>query len=182
MIRINLLPYVEKKKKEDTKAELFVFAGVILIFLVLLGSLAAYMMIGIGGLESDIEKNEQQLAVLNKVVGEVETFKADKLLMEKKLSIIQKLEENRLYPVRMLDQFTSLVPVKDVWFEKIAEAGTELTIEGMARDSIAVARFMKSLETASFIKSVDLIFSKQKDLSGHKLQQFTLKCITRRSM
>jgi hypothetical protein len=33
MIRINLLPYVEKKKKEDTKAELFVFAGVIFCFL-----------------------------------------------------------------------------------------------------------------------------------------------------
>jgi hypothetical protein len=52
----------------------------------------------------------------------------------------------------------------------------------MAVDSIAVARFMKSLETASFIKSVDLISSRQKDLSGRKLQQFTLKCITRRSM
>jgi Tfp pilus assembly protein PilN len=44
--------------------------------------------------------------------------------MEKKLSIIQRLEENRLYPVRMLDQFTSLVPVKEIWLEKIAEAGT----------------------------------------------------------
>ncbi|PKN35437.1 MAG: hypothetical protein CVU61_03990 [Deltaproteobacteria bacterium HGW-Deltaproteobacteria-19] len=182
MIRINLLPYVEKKKKEDTKAELFVFAGVILLFLVLLGSVAAYMIVTIGGLETDIEKSEQRLVVLNKVVGEVETFKADKMQMEKKLSIIQRLEENRLYPVRMLDQFTSLVPVKDIWLEKIAEAGTELTVEGMARDSIAVARFMKSLETASFIKSVDLVSSKQKDLSGHKLQQFTLKCITRRSM
>lgn len=182
MIRINLLPYVEKKKKEDTKAELFVFAGVILLFLVLLGSVAAYMIMTTSGLESDIAENEQRLAVLNKIVGEVETFKADKLLMEKKLSIIQRLEENRLYPVRMLDQFTSLVPVKEIWLEKIAEAGTNLTIEGMAMDSIAVARFMKSLETASFIKSVDLISSRQKDLSGRKLQQFTLKCITRRSM
>ncbi|NPU86065.1 MAG: hypothetical protein HPY65_16430 [Syntrophaceae bacterium] len=182
MIRINLLPYVEKKKKEDTKAELFIFAGVLLIFLVILGSLAAYMSIGISGLETDIAKNEQRLAVLNKIVGEVEMFKADKMQMEKKLSIIQRLEENRLYPVRMLDQFTSLVPVRDIWLDKIAEKGTELTIDGMARDSIAVARFMKSLETASFIKSVDLVFSKKKDLSGHILQQFTLKCMTRRSL
>jgi len=182
MIRINLLPYVEKRKKEGMKAELFVFAGVLILFLVVLGSVAAFMTVRISNLETDIQNNEQRLVVLNKLVGEVESFKADKQQMEKKLSIIQKLEENRLYPVRMLDQFTSLVPVKDIWLEKISEAGADLTVEGMARDSIAVARFMKSLETASFIKSVDLVASRQKDLSGHKLQQFTLKCISRRSM
>jgi type IV pilus assembly protein PilN len=181
MIRINLLPYVEAKKKEGVKAELFVYAGVLVLFLVVLGSVAAFMTFRIGGLETDIQNGEQRLAILNKVVGEVESFKADKIMMEKKLSIIQKLEENRLYPVRMLDQFTTLVPVKDIWLDKVSEAGTELTVEGMARDSIAVARFMKSLETASFIKSVDLVASRRKEVSGHKLQQFTLKCITRRS-
>jgi type IV pilus assembly protein PilN len=181
MIRINLLPYVETKKKEGKKAELFVYAGVLLLFLIVLGSVAVFMAASISGLETDIQNNEQRLVALNKIVGEVESFKTDKKQMEKKLSIIQKLEENRLYPVRMLDQFTSLVPVKDIWLEKVSEVGMELTVEGMGRDSIAVARFMKSLETASFIKSVDLVASKQKEISGHKLQQFTLKCITRRS-
>jgi len=181
MIRINLLPYVEKQKKEGMKAELFVYAGALILFLIILGSVTVFMSVRISGLETDIQSNEQRLVALNKIVGEVEAFKADKIQMEQKLSIIQKLEENRLYPVRMLDQFTSLVPVKDIWLVKIAETGSEMTIEGMARDSIAVARFMKSLETASFIRSVDLIASRQKELSGHKLQQFTLKCITRRS-
>jgi type IV pilus assembly protein PilN len=56
-----------------------------------------------------------------------------------------------------------------------------LNIEGIGRDNITVALFMKSLELSKYIQSVDLISSKQVDIAGSKLQQFTLSCVKKRS-
>jgi len=70
-----------------------------------------------------------------------------------------------------------LVPVKDLWLERISETGNKLQIEGVARNNIAVARFMKNLEKSAYIEAVDLVFSKQLIMSDYKLQQFTLSCL-----
>jgi len=163
MIRINLLPS---------------FA----LFFILLAAVFFYMTMSISNLEAEIKNSEAKLATLSRIIGEIEVVKADKQIIEKKLEIIKSLEENRLYPVQMLDQFASIVPSKDIWLDKMTESGTNLNIEGMGRDSIAVARFMKILEMASFIQSVDLIASKEKEIAGVKLQQFTLKCVTKRKI
>jgi type IV pilus assembly protein PilN len=182
MIRINLLPYIEKKKKETRTSQLIIVGASFALFFILIAAIIFYMTMSISSLEAEIKNSESRLATLTKIIGEIEIVKADKQIIEKKLEIIKSLEENRLYPVQMLDQFASIVPSKDIWLDKITETGTDLRIEGMGRDSIAVARFMKILEMASFIKSVDLIASKEKEIAGVKLQQFTLKCATKRKI
>ena len=52
----------------------------------------------------------------------------------------------------------------------------------MARDSLTVAGFMKSLEKAGFIQSVELVVSREKEAGGLKLQQFTVNCVIKREM
>jgi type IV pilus assembly protein PilN len=182
MIRINLLPYIEKKKKETRTSQIIIFGASFALFFILLAAVFFYMTMSISNLEAEIKNSEAKLATLSRIIGEIEVVKADKQIIEKKLEIIKSLEENRLYPVQMLDQFASIVPSKDIWLDKMTESGTNLNIEGMGRDSIAVARFMKILEMASFIQSVDLIASKEKEIAGVKLQQFTLKCVTKRKI
>jgi type IV pilus assembly protein PilN len=80
----------------------------------------------------------------------------------------------------MLDELNLLVPARDVWLEKINQTGNELRIEGVARNNDVVARFMKSLEAARFIQTVDLMGTKEKEVSGSKLQQFILMCVTKK--
>jgi type IV pilus assembly protein PilN len=110
----------------------------------------------------------------------MERFKRDKKEVEQKLSVIKSLEGNRLMPVQMLDELHLLVPVKDMWLEKLSQTGGDLRIEGMARNNDVVARFMKSLEGASFIQTVDLLGTMEKEVSGVKLQQFTLACVLKK--
>ncbi|MDI6775639.1 MAG: PilN domain-containing protein [Syntrophales bacterium] len=179
MIRINLLPYREKEKKENLKRQLTIIAASFTVFLLLLVSFQIYISTSISNLEKEVKDREERLVVLTKVIGDIEAFKADKKDLEKKLDIIKTLEENRLVPVRMLDELTTLVPTKDLWLEKFSEKGKDLRIEGVARDNIAVARFMKNLELSNYIKSVDLISSRQTEISGIKLQQFILTCALR---
>lgn len=180
MIRINLLPYREKEKIEDITRQIMVIGITFAVFVLTLGSFHLYLSMSISSLEENITKQQNELDRLNKIILDIDTFKRDKALLEKKIAIINTLEENRLAPVRMLDELTTMVPVKDVWLERLSEKGTGITIEGMARNNIAVAHFMKNLAGSTFIKSVDLVSTKEKEVSGIKLQQFIISCVKKK--
>lgn len=182
MIKINLLPYREKEKKENLQRQIFILSGTLVLFLLIMIAVQLYFSMSISGMETKIREADAKLVVLNKKVGNLEGFKRDKREIEQKLGVIKSLEGNRLFPVRMLDEINRLVPAGDIWLEKISENGQELRIEGIARDSITVAGFMKSLEKAGFIQSVDLGVSREKEVSGVKLQQFILNCGIKRGM
>jgi type IV pilus assembly protein PilN len=176
MIRINLLPYIEAAKKENLKRQIVLIAGSFVIFLLVLAYIQIWLITGIGTLERKIKEQDDRLVVLTKKLGDIEVYKRDIKELEQKLAVIRGLEENRLFPVRMLDEFSMLVPTKDVWLEKLTETGSDLRIEGVARNNIIVANFMKSLEFSSIVSSVNLISTKEKTISGFQLLQFTLSC------
>jgi type IV pilus assembly protein PilN len=180
MIRINLLPYREKEKKENLQRQVVILAGSLVLFVLILASVYLYISISVGSLEKRIDQANAKLTVLNKKVGDIERFKKDKKELEQKLGVIHSLEGNRLFPVRMLDELNLLLPAKEMWLDKLTQTGQELRVEGMARDNGAVAAFMKSLEKVSFIQSVDLVVSREKEVAGVKLQQFTLTCVLKK--
>jgi type IV pilus assembly protein PilN len=180
MIRINLLPYREKEKKENLRRQTFIFFGLLVLVLLILVAIYLYFSMSIGALKTKIREGEAKIAVLNKKVGDIEGFKRDKKELEQKLGVIASLETNRLFPVRMLDELNLILPAKDAWLDKIVETEKDLRIEGMAKDNGTVALFMKNLEKAGFIKSVDLVVSKEKEVAGVKLQQFILMCVIKR--
>ncbi|MBN1612858.1 MAG: PilN domain-containing protein [Deltaproteobacteria bacterium] len=180
MIRINLLPYREKEQKAGIARQFIVMGAVLGAFLVLV--LAVHLVVSskISGLEEEIQTLESDLERLTKVVGDVEQYKEDKRVVEKKLAVIAQLEHNRLGPVRLLDGLTQLVPTEDVWLDRLSQSGTDLRIEGVARDNIAVVKFMKNLEGSDLIRSVDLQSTKETEISGIKLQKFILSCAMKR--
>ncbi len=182
MIRINLLPYREMEKKGTFLRGIYLLSGSFVLFLLILVSGYLYIDLSSGDLEQKIREAEIKLVALNKKVGDIESFKRDKKQMEQKLAVIKSLDGNRLFPVQMLDELYLLVPVKDMWLEKLSQAGGDLRIEGVARDNDVVALFMKNLEKAGFIQSVDLLGTKEKEVSGVKLQQFALACVLKKRL
>jgi type IV pilus assembly protein PilN len=180
MIRINLLPYREKEKRENLQRQIILMAGGVIFVVLILVSVYLFISISISNLEKQIAQAEAKLIILNKKVGDIEGFKRDKKDVEQKLEVIKSLEGNRLFPVRMLDEINQLVPAKDAWLDRIVETGQSLRIEGMARDNGIVAVFMKNLEKADFIQSVELVVSQEKEVVGVKLQQFTLTCMKKK--
>jgi type IV pilus assembly protein PilN len=180
MIRINLLPYREREKKEDITRQVVIIVITLVVFLLVIGSLQLYLSISVSSLEKNIKLQEERLVDLTKIIGDIEQYKLNKATLERKLAIISNLEENRLAPVMMLDEISLLVPVKDVWLDKISEKGSEVTLDGMARNNIEVAHFMKNLSGANFVKTVDLLSTREREVSGLKLQQFVISCVKKR--
>lgn len=180
MIRINLLPYREAAKKENLKRQITIIAGSFVVFLLILVFFQTKLSSSVTTLEIKIKEKEDRLVVLTKKLGDIEAFKRDILDLEQKLAVIKGLEEYRLFPVRVLDEMAMQIPAKDMWLEKMTGTGLELKIEGVARNNIAVARFMKNLELSSMVSSVSLSATKQMDVAGLKLQQFTLSCVLKK--
>jgi len=180
MIKINLLPYREKAKKENVSRQIFIGAGSLIIFLLVLLWVHVWISSAVKNLESQVKQSEVLLADLDKKLGDLEKFKKDKQELEQKIGVIATLEENRVAPVKTLDNLAMLVPGKDIWLTKIAQKGDKINIEGMGRDNIVVADFMKSIEKFEPIKSVDLISSKKTEISGITLQQFNFSCVLKK--
>ncbi|HUH65729.1 MAG TPA: PilN domain-containing protein [Syntrophales bacterium] len=180
MIRINLLPYREREKKEGLTRQIVIILITFVVFILAVGGFQLYLTLSVSSLGKNIKSQEERLTDLTKTIGDIEKYKINKTVIERKLAIINNLEENRLAPVIMLDELSTLVPVKDVWLEKISEKGSELTIEGIARNNIEVAHFMRNLASANFIKNVDLVSTREREVSGMKLQAFVIACVKKR--
>ena len=180
MIKINLLPYREKKKKEYIVQQIYMFAGSFVMFILFLVWLQIWINSSISDLKSQIKESEDSLVELDKKIGNLDKFKNDKKELEQKLGVIATLEENRLAPVKTLDNLAMIVPTKDIWLIKITQKGDSVNIEGIGRDNLVIADFMKAIEKFDPIKSVDLISSKNTDISGITLQKFNFSCILKK--
>jgi type IV pilus assembly protein PilN len=180
MIKINLLPYREKEKKENLTRQVSITAGSFIVFILFLIWVHVSIKYSISNLQDQIDESKSLLADLDKKIGDLEKFKKDKKELEQKIGVIATLEENRLAPVKTLDNLALLVPSKDIWLVKITQKGSDINIEGMGRDNIAVADFMKSIEKFDPIKSVDLISSKKTEISSVTVQQFNFSCVLKK--
>ena len=177
MIRINLLPYQEKAKKETQTKQLVIVAGCFILFFLIVGMVHLWITVSVSSLDKDVKAKDEKILVLNKLIGEVDQIKNEKKILERKLGVIQNLEKNRSYPVRLLADVASKVPTKDVWLDKLSQTGMSMQVEGKARDNFAVVQFIKNMEGSMYIQSVELVSSKQLEMSGIKLQQFVLSCV-----
>lgn len=180
MIRINLLPYREAAKKENIKRQIFITVGtfVILVLILVYGKIS--LSLSVNSLEEKVKVKEAQLVVLAKKLGDIEGLKKSIKELEQKLSVINGLEENRHFPVRMLEEMAQLVPEKDVWLEKLDVTGNDVKIEGVGRNNVAIARYMKNLELSKIVSSVTLITTQEREISGYKLQEFSLSCVLKK--
>ncbi|MHB8139264.1 MAG: PilN domain-containing protein [Smithellaceae bacterium] len=176
MIKINLLPYREKAKKDNISRQITIIAGLFILFLLCLAWVYIYMLSQVKNLETQLAASKQTLQVLDEKVGNLDKFKAKKADLELKLGVIGTLEENRLLPVKTLDNLSLLVPQDRIWLTKITQSGDSLKIEGIGRDNIAAADFMKTIENFAPIQSVDLNSSKKKDIADMTFQEFIFSC------
>jgi len=176
MIRINLLPYREEKKKAGIHRQILIVSIAFLLFFFVIGSVHMHVVMDIKSLEKQVKDSEARLKKLTKITGDVEKFKKDKAIIEKKLNIISDLEKNRLYPVHILDEVARKIPPGKIWLTSISQKGTDVRLGGIALSNSVIAIYMTNLETSQYIISVDLISSKQVSLSDKKLMNFTLSC------
>lgn len=173
MIRINLLPVREERRK----AELRQFA--LMLGAALVGSIAIVTLFHMK-LASDVRAAKAAVAATQKQIDQfqpqlkqVEEYRQTKAEIEKKLDVIEKLDASRSGPVHVFDELATHAPPR-LWLTKMDARGGKITIEGMSLDNELVALFLTALNESPYFDEVELQETTAQELSGYKLNAFEL--------
>ena len=176
MLRINLLPIRQLKKRAKAKNQIIIFCAVFVSFVVILGLVSLIQIHKIASIESSIAELNKEQKRLAPEIAAVEKLKKDKQELERKISIIRKLKEDSSLTVHILDEVANIVDNSRMWLTSLSQQGNVLALTGTALDNQTVADFMDKLKTSPFIQNVELSNSSLKRFSGRNLKEFSLTC------
>jgi len=194
MIRINLLPYREARKRENIRRKVGIFfLAVILVF----GILLFYRMRlnqKIDGLNTQIKHKKTTLVQVEKQAKQVDRIKDALAKLQKKTTVIKGLEGHRKASIDLFENMTEMVaektssppsetstdsenkPVKRLWFTRFEAKKDNININGIALDNKTVADFMSRLETSKRYVNVNLKTLKQQKVNNLNLKSFEINC------
>jgi len=176
MIQINLLPVRVQKRKEGARKIASIYLLTIVLAMAIIGFLWKFYEDEIGARKSELAALQQEVSKYAKFDAALQELSKRKELVDRKRRIITDLQKDRDAVVRMLALLSIQVPPEKMWFDKLAQSGYSVTLEGVAQSNEAIVEFMRNLETSPYIEkgSINLILSRQFSVKDMKLREFQL--------
>lgn len=174
MIRINLLPHREQKRRERRK-QFYVMSGL----MVALGASIAYL--GHTYLAGFVEQQDQrngflkaEIAKLDEEIAEIQRLREqiDALLARKQ--VIESLQGNRAETVHLLNELVRRMP-EGVHLRSVRQAGSRVTLTGYAQSNARVSHLMRDLDASPFLGQPGLVEVKAATVDNRRLSEFTLQ-------
>ncbi len=161
MIRINLLPVRASKKRESGRQQIVV--GALVIVLASLCNYLWYTRVDADetALNARISSTRDDIAKLEKTIGEVKSINAEKKALEDKLKILDNLKKGRTGPVKVMDELSNLIPAR-VWLAEYAEAGGNVSMKGSAVNYEDLSVFSKKLKSSKHFSDVVIRHANQR--------------------
>jgi type IV pilus assembly protein PilN len=178
MIRINLLPVRRRRVEESIRKEVSIFFLLLGLSLAVMGYLHVAQTGEIEQMSQEKKRLSEEITRHQARQKELKDLETRKKLLLQKLEIIDSLQANRDLVVRVLEQLASTVPSDKMWFRRVGQQGSTLTLEGVARGNETIAQFMETLAKSPCIdpNRVVLQQSRQEVIEGYKLKAFQLTC------
>ncbi len=178
MIRINLIPFRQVRKKENIRQQLSLYLLSFIVLFLIVTACNFYLANRVKGLKTKVDTTRLELAKYQKINKEIAAIKKKLSILEKKVDVIMRLETRRGEPVNLMDSLTGLVVEKRMWLTSFKTKGTSINLKGVALDNQTVADFMLRLQVSTLFSSVNLNTLKQEKAgtSGLKLMGFVINC------
>lgn len=174
MIRINLLPVREARRKAGVRQQMMLLAASLVGAVVLAGAVQVWMMGRISSARERVASLEKQLEQFKPQQEQVAAFKAKKAEIEQKLAVIEKLERSRSGPVHIMDELSSHIPER-VWLNDLEANNGQLALSGMSLDNELVALFLRALDDSPYFARVELESTELKLVDSLKLNTFQIR-------
>ena len=179
MIRINLLPHREEKRRER-RQQFYVVAGLITVLAVLVWFLG-YSLIN-GTISAQEEQNvflKKQIAEIDKEIDEIKRLseQTDSLLSRKR--IIESLQANRTETVHLFNELARQVP-DGVYLKTLKQTGQKINLIGYAQSNSRVSTLMRNLEASPLLEKPDLVEIKAVTVNNRRISEFNMNILIRR--
>ena len=179
MIRINLLPHREAKRKAR-RQQFYALLGMAS----LLAGLIWFLGFSIISTEigAQAQKNEflkHEIAALDKEIAEIKKLKeqTDSLLARKR--IIEALQANRTETVHLFNEVAKQVP-EGIYLKSIKQKAQGLVVEGYAQSNARINTLMNNFNDSPLLENSRLIETKADVIGNRRLNAFSINvAITR---
>ena len=173
MIRINLLPHREIRRKQQQQ-QFFIVLGVVVaigagVWFVVHTYLEEQFDNQVGRnkyLQSEIEKLDKQIAEIQKLKDQTAALLARK-------RVVETLQGTRSEVVHLLDQLVRQLP-DGVYLKSIKQAGTRVTITGLTQSQARVSTLMRNLEASPHLENPGLIEIKSGQQGALRVNEFIM--------
>lgn len=173
MIRINLLPHREEKRK-TRRQQFALFAAV-----VALAGLAVWFVghtIIAGYVDGQEEKNaflKQAIAVLDKEISEIKGLREQAEALLSRKQVIESLQTNRTETVQVFNELAKQMP-EGVYLKALKQSGSKINLTGYAQSNARVSNLMRNLEASPYLERADLVEVKAATLNNRRVSEFNL--------
>ncbi|MCL1861609.1 MAG: PilN domain-containing protein [Proteobacteria bacterium] len=173
MIRINLLPHREEKRKERRR-QFYVSAG---LMLALGGAVWLLMhMINAGDIERQAMRNKtfkDDIAALDREIEAIKDLRGqiDRLLARKQ--VIETLQSNRAETVHLFNELATRIP-SGVFLSSVSQSGNKIALKGYAQSNARISNMMSSLNESPFLAKSEVVKSVAELLNNRRVYRFEI--------
>lgn len=174
MIRINLLPVRDIKRRNKAKRELFAAGWAVALVLALLAAAGMWKITTVKNLQSELADLQAKKKQHDARLKEIENLEKEKELLLTRIGVIEQLKQSSTVTVHVLDDVAARTPPDRIWLTDLAQTGNRVQIGGMSLDNQTVAKYMVDLEGSSFLQNLVLVKSDMKKYADRDLKAFTI--------
>ena len=173
MSNINLLPWREehKKKKKNTFFAVLLLSSLLALGVSYLGKMYIDLMI-----DAQNQRNEYlqtQTIILDRRIAEIKNIKAEKKKLERRIDLIQKLEEKRNYATHLFNVLAEKVP-EGVYLKSATFKSEKVVVNGDAESSNRVTSMMRNIDASGWLGDSYLSNIKEGPREPIKLYSFDM--------
>lgn len=155
MAHINLLPWREEQRKEQTR-QFTTIAGLS----VLLTAAAVVLVHATYSRQIDFQNQrntilESEISTLDASLKQIASLEETKEQLLARMDIIQSLQQQRPQIVHLFDDFVRTVP-EGIYLTKISQSGETLTIKGVAESNGRVSAYMRNIDNSDWMSTPKL--------------------------
>lgn len=173
MIRINLLPHREMRRKQQQEQFFIMLACFAAIGVAIWFMVHTYL-----GESLDEQSNRNkylqgETVKLDKQIEEIKTLKEQIASLLARKKVVETLQSNRSEVVHLLDQMVRQLP-DGIYLKSIKQAGNKVTITGYTQSQARVSTLMRNLEGSRQLENPGLIEIKAVSQGGARINEFTM--------
>jgi len=180
MIRINLLPHREEKRKAR-RQQFYSLLGMVTV----LGALIVFLVYTVisGYVSTQESKNEflkQKIAVLDKEIEQIKRLKEQTQALLARKQVIESLQRDRAEAVRLLSELVKQMP-EGVYIRSLRQEGVKISLGGYAQSNARVSTLMRNIEASPWLEKPRLIEIKAVQVDKRRLNEFNLEASLKRA-
>jgi len=174
MIRINLIPYRAARQQLQTMQHVSTFFAVVVLAALLALGAHTFASLQLADLKEETIAIQKQNDDLKSKIGTIANLANLRSDVERKLKIVDRLQEGRFRSLKTLHAIASVIP-ENIWLDEISERGGDIDLSGLAESNKAVASFMRKLDKSPLFTNVRLGEISRVMQGGLPVRRFSLK-------